>query len=381
MQDGMGIGELVARNALWMGGNLFLAWSAVIFVSHLRGSERSRRVASRTLIFLAAALVFGRLVLAPGLASHAVPSRLTFVVFLGVAIVWSWRVCAGDRWARVGGYLGVLAFAPNAPYILTDLFHFVQDVRYVHVGLGATLLLAVQYGWFLTVGAIAWIALVIVGRDWLGRHAPRLSGRWVLVAVSLMMAFGVYLGRIERFHSWHPLGEPRYFAERVARALTSPGPIAFTIAWWGVIAAAACGGLLLWDRAPHERAAIGRLVAGCAWLLSGGLLVGTPLIALGYRVVDVPVTQASHATELGCVVFGMLLGGWGLVIVRAALRVPGAGRHAAQRRLAWIAATVVLLPVFGAALTTASIAQWYAQFRGLCEYSPNPYLHGDSCPD
>ena len=373
--------ELAARNLSWMSGNLFLAWSAVLFALHLRGTPRQQRAAAVALVVAAPVLLAGRLAARGTVFDHPVRSIVLVAVVGIAALAWSMYARHGNRPARAIGYLGVLVFAPNAPYILTDLFHHLQDVRLAQLGLGASVVFALQYGWFLVFGAASWVALLDLCRDWLRRHRPATNPLAAFVVVCGIMAFGIYLGRIERFHSWHPLAEPGRFAARVANAMTSPGPIGFTLVWWVVVLVAGVVGLRLLDRSRRGEGSVGALLVALSWAASGALLAGTPVVAHAYRLVGVEVGAASRGVAVACVVLGVLLCTYAGTRLARLLAVAAHERESRPRLLAWSAVAAIALPILGAALTIASAAQWYTQFRGLCEYGPNPELHGDSCRD
>lgn len=102
-------------------------------------------------------------------------------------------------------WLGVLVFVvflPNAPYVLTDLIHFVDEIQSTNSLLLSTLVIIPKYVLFLLIGVQAYVLAVInVGhylkQHHLGRFVP--YAEWTLHGLS---AIGVYLGRFERFNSW-----------------------------------------------------------------------------------------------------------------------------------------------------------------------------------
>ena len=386
--DGQHTLEILVRNLSWMTGNTFLAWAAMLFVWHLRGSDGAKRIAAAVLIVAVPLMLFARLTVRGTMIDATARSVVLIALVGAAAAIWSIRARAGDRWAHAIGYVGVLAFAPNAPYVMTDLFHHVQDIRLVGTGRDGGSLLgnvftSVEYGWFLVFGSAAWIALVDAGRDWLRRHRPGMPGWRVLVPVCAAMSFGIYLGRIERFHSWHPLGEPVRFAREVGLALTSPGPIAFVLVWWMVTFVAAVAGLRLLDHARATGVGVWSLLVRSSWILTGVLLASAPLVSVGYGVVDIEVPNQSRAVALVSVALGIAIVASQLVRRRAGRTAPGERARdvsPVSRRLATAGAiAVIAVPIVAGIVTTAAIAQWYAQFRGLCEYGPSVNLHGDDC--
>lgn len=100
------------------------------------------------------------------------------------------------------GCLVFLLFLPNAAYVLTDVIHFVIDVRKGYPLGTVVLILLPQYLLFIAVGFQAYVAALIhVGyalRD-RGWYQAITSTELGLHALS---AIGIYLGRFARLNSW-----------------------------------------------------------------------------------------------------------------------------------------------------------------------------------
>lgn len=95
-----------------------------------------------------------------------------------------------------------LAFFPNAPYILTDLFHLRRQSA---VPVWFDLVLILSYAWTgLLYGFLSLQELREVMKDFLrkSRIAP------VTVCLLFLSAFGIYLGRYLRWNSWDILQRP-----------------------------------------------------------------------------------------------------------------------------------------------------------------------------
>lgn len=105
--------------------------------------------------------------------------------------------------------LVVLLFLPNAPYVVTDMVHFLETVRLTDHGLWRLLIVEFPlYIGFIGFGLFCYSFTV----DRL-YHAVKIRfGRrtyWVLhVAVPLLNAIGIYLGRVSRFNTWDVLIDP-----------------------------------------------------------------------------------------------------------------------------------------------------------------------------
>lgn len=112
--------------------------------------------------------------------------------------------------------LAWLLFFPNAPYILTDLFH----IRHVtNVPIWFDLILILGYAW---TGLIAGFVSL---RD----IEIKLFGNWKTwqssLTVSMLLfitGFGIYLGRFLRFNSWDVVKKPYILVQDVADRFIDP---------------------------------------------------------------------------------------------------------------------------------------------------------------
>jgi uncharacterized membrane protein len=109
-----------------------------------------------------------------------------------------------------------LIFFPNAPYILTDLFH----LRYR----------SMMPSWFdlVLVLSFAWTGLMFgfISLKHIEHILSRyLSRTWVFLAATLLLfagSFGVYLGRYLRWNSWDLLSEPYGLLGSIGERFASP---------------------------------------------------------------------------------------------------------------------------------------------------------------
>ncbi len=117
---------------------------------------------------------------------------------------------------RVIGRLGVwaglalwLLFMPNAPYIITDLFHI--------QGLSAPLL------WFDTMtlflfamtGLLSGLYSCYLAHDRLDRLVSRPRAWMLMAGCQLLAGFGIYLGRWGRWNSWNLVSKPWMLGQAV----------------------------------------------------------------------------------------------------------------------------------------------------------------------
>ncbi len=110
-----------------------------------------------------------------------------------------------------------LLFFPNAPYIITDLFHLKHrpPVPYWY-----DLLLLFWAAWNgLLLGILS---LMHVERYLLGRFRPAIVN-WMVNLSLVLCAFGVYAGRFLRWNSWHVVSEPGNIIADITLIALHPG--------------------------------------------------------------------------------------------------------------------------------------------------------------
>ncbi|MEZ0539245.1 DUF1361 domain-containing protein [Fibrella arboris] len=116
-------------------------------------------------------------------------------------------------WMMIGGWL---LFMPNAPYIITDLFHLrVTDSDLV---------------WFDTLmiflGALAGLLAGLYSTLLAHRTLQTLTGTlpaWLLILVCQGLAgFGIYLGRYIRWNSWNIMTQPMILTRSLWTSLHDP---------------------------------------------------------------------------------------------------------------------------------------------------------------
>ncbi len=97
----------------------------------------------------------------------------------------------------------ILLFLPNAPYIATDLIHFLETVRMTDISLWellwkifplyATFVLFGLTCYSFTVDRLLFAIRMRLGRGW----------AWAaLIGIPLLSTIGIYLGRVARYNSW-----------------------------------------------------------------------------------------------------------------------------------------------------------------------------------
>ncbi|MEO6328095.1 MAG: DUF1361 domain-containing protein [Ginsengibacter sp.] len=100
-------------------------------------------------------------------------------------------------------YFGIwLLFLPNAPYLVTDIFHFTKRTG---CPLWFDLILVSSASWN---GIIAGTLSLLQAEQFLKRY---LKYKWVQMSLLLFItlcSYGVYLGRFPRFNSWDIITNP-----------------------------------------------------------------------------------------------------------------------------------------------------------------------------
>lgn len=118
-----------------------------------------------------------------------------------------------------------LLFFPNAAYIVTDIVHLRERPSVPYWYDIIAIMAFAQTGLFL--GYLSLYLMQEVIRAWLGRWA----GWAFTLAMMILSAFGIYLGRFLRWNSWDalldPLGTIRN-AARAANPYVSRQPLAFS---------------------------------------------------------------------------------------------------------------------------------------------------------
>lgn len=127
--------------------------------------------------------------------------------------------------------LPFLGFLPNAPYLVTDLMHLRWQTDAPH---WFDVLMLASFAWSgLTLG----IASVRLTADVVKRRVGHRASIGYVGIVSLLTAFGIYLGRFVRLNTWDAAVHPF----RVARSVLAPlaHPAANMRAWTFTVAFAA----------------------------------------------------------------------------------------------------------------------------------------------
>ncbi|RMG10728.1 MAG: DUF1361 domain-containing protein [Cyanobacteria bacterium J055] len=234
--------QALLKNRDWMTWNLFLAvlpWALSLW---LFGKPRSRWLRWGVVSLTVATFI-------PH-ASHALQSSLYILKYIKTSyLIWAIALTAVlmgfDRWKLKGarsrsllwwlGFLVFIAFLPNAPYVLTDIIHLVEDIRFYDSIWLITLILIPQYLIFMGLGFQAYVlSLMRLGtyletRGWKRFVVP---AEFIVCALS---AIGIYMGRFRRFNSWDLVTQPDRVVAITMDDLASQRPFWVTIVTFAVI--------------------------------------------------------------------------------------------------------------------------------------------------
>lgn len=109
-----------------------------------------------------------------------------------------------------------LLFFPNAPYIITDLFHLQAKP---HVPLWYDLLLIFSFAWNGLI--LGYLSLMVIEKEIEKRAGARVASFFVVVVIALG-AYGVFLGRYLRWNSWDFLVNPFALIWKMAEMMIHP---------------------------------------------------------------------------------------------------------------------------------------------------------------
>src|SRR5687767_3168310 len=113
-------------------------------------------------------------------------------------------------------FLAWLCFFPNAPYILTDLFHLRQRAGVPYWYDLALILFFAWNGLMLGYASLMDMQLVFTRRftKWAG---------WLIAIGSLVLgSFGIYLGRYLRWNSWDVISSPTGLLKDISERVLDP---------------------------------------------------------------------------------------------------------------------------------------------------------------
>lgn len=128
---------------------------------------------------------------------------------------WFIKQREGNRFVLPLLFVWIL-FLPNAPYLVTDLFHFEQRTD---APLWYDLLLVTSGAWN---GVLLGMASLMNIERFLSRYLKPLVVKTFVFASLLLCGYGVFIGRFLRFNSWDVVTDPGGLAMASAHHILLP---------------------------------------------------------------------------------------------------------------------------------------------------------------
>ena len=109
-----------------------------------------------------------------------------------------------------------LLFFPNAPYILTDLFHLSKQST---APIWFDTVLVLSFAWTgLSFGVVSLIDI----ESLLSKNFKWLTVKCIIITLLFIASFGIYLGRFLRWNSWDILDEPLGIMHDIGDRIINP---------------------------------------------------------------------------------------------------------------------------------------------------------------
>jgi uncharacterized membrane protein len=229
------------NNIGWMSWNLFLALVPLALSVWLFNRPRSRK----RVWWIGLLLISTFLPKAPLVLTHLFrfirDNRTNYIVWaialvLIVLDVWLLRNERSRSLFWWLGFLVFIAFLPNAPYVLTDVIHLIEDIRTNNSVWLITLVLIPQYLLFTLVGFEAYVLSLINLGEYLKRQGWGKFVLWVELTLHFLSAIGIYLGRFLRFNSWDIITALDNLANSIVDDLAGKWPLLVILVTFVVIA-------------------------------------------------------------------------------------------------------------------------------------------------
>ncbi|MFD2933614.1 DUF1361 domain-containing protein [Spirosoma flavum] len=150
---------------------------------------------------------------------------------LGVVLVLRDLRWAGFKnpWLLLGGLAMWLVFLPNAPYIITDLYH-IQNIDQPLLWFDTMTIFV-----FALTGLLAGLYSILIVHRMIRPLAGNLLTWTLILGSQILSGFGIYLGRFGRWNSWDILTKPSSLTLAIARAYHDHLSLKLTIAYGFVL--------------------------------------------------------------------------------------------------------------------------------------------------
>jgi len=161
-------------------------------------------------------------------ASHGPWMQWNLLLAL-VPVAMAWVLFGNGRRHHVGWWCGVFAFVvflPNAPYVLTDSIHLLDDIRRTSSDLFVIGAIIPLYASFFLVGMGCYVAALNRAVGEFARTDR--AQRQLELGSHVLCAVGIFLGRVLRYNSWQVVTHPLRILRAIPTAL-SPAGLAFIV--------------------------------------------------------------------------------------------------------------------------------------------------------
>jgi uncharacterized membrane protein len=164
----------------------------------------------------------------------AIAALLLAAVLVGLVLLKNPQMPRGWLW-WVGLFV-MIAFLPNAPYVLTDIIHLIRGISYGRMPVWVIALVFVPiHLTAIFLGFEAYVLSIVNLGYYLKRQGLK---AWILpseLLIHALSAIGIYLGRFLRFNSWDLVIEPTSVLADTLNVLTSRRPAAVIIVTFTVL--------------------------------------------------------------------------------------------------------------------------------------------------
>jgi len=141
---------------------------------------------------------------------------LAFIPWLLSTLVLIYPAVQNKKFSTIMLLFSWLLFFPNAPYILTDLFHL-RHINSMPVWFDLTFILL--FAW---TGLLYGFLSLRNVEEIMTKKYNKYAARVCSISLLFLAAFGVYLGRFLRWNSWDILHEPLGLIYDVAHRIVYP---------------------------------------------------------------------------------------------------------------------------------------------------------------
>lgn len=133
-----------------------------------------------------------------------------------------WYRKTKPSWLWWIGVMILIAFLPNAPYVLTDTIHLIDIIQNSNYSVWIlTLVVIPQYLLFTIIGVESYVLSLMGLELYLERSRFYSSRFYFLLTIHFLSAVGIFLGRFLRFNSWDFVTQPHSIFHSVIDYLDS----------------------------------------------------------------------------------------------------------------------------------------------------------------